>query len=398
MLQTLDTGLAFLVILTVVSLLITIIVQMVSAALSLRGKNLANALALTFQTIDPKIGDQAHALAEHVLKDPILSDSLWRSKDRGQAAEHQSAPQTQGWGFWDVRRAWRLATAVRPGEIYRILHDLNAQGATAAGGAPAAGVAGTAAQLLAALQVPDATIQEARDKLAAVNTVANLFTTDEQKAAVLDALGGLGTSVERASTQAYDRFQRWFGTAQDRAEQWFQAHTRNVTIVASFAVAFTLQLDAVDILRRLRNDPKLVQALVELAPNLPPPGQTPGQPPAAGSNPANAAPAAPAASVTPEDYQKAFNDLRQKLDRTGFDLVPTPLFGRWDQDPVSRPLGHFVGMVLMAGLLTLGAPFWFNLLKNLMSLRPAVATLIERRPQSSPALPQSPANPLPPTS
>ena len=52
MLTTLDTVIAFAVIMTVLSLLITLVVQMVSAALSLRGKNLANALALTFQTID----------------------------------------------------------------------------------------------------------------------------------------------------------------------------------------------------------------------------------------------------------------------------------------------------------------------------------------------------------
>jgi len=57
MLNTIDTVIGFAVIMTVVSLLITILVQMVSSALSLRGKNLANALALTFQTIDPKIGE-----------------------------------------------------------------------------------------------------------------------------------------------------------------------------------------------------------------------------------------------------------------------------------------------------------------------------------------------------
>ena len=82
MLSTLDTVIAFAVIMTVLSLLITIIVQMVSAAFSLRGKNLANALALTFQTIDPKIGDYAHSLAAQILRDPIFSDSIWRKKSR----------------------------------------------------------------------------------------------------------------------------------------------------------------------------------------------------------------------------------------------------------------------------------------------------------------------------
>ena len=94
MLNTLDTVIAFAVIMTVLSLLITIVVQMVSAALSLRGKNLANALALTFQTIDPNLQEQAHSLANQILRDPIFSDSIWRPKERplrGNAATHAQA-------------------------------------------------------------------------------------------------------------------------------------------------------------------------------------------------------------------------------------------------------------------------------------------------------------------
>jgi hypothetical protein len=53
---------------------------MASSALALRGKNLANALSLTFQTVDPQIGQQAYALADYILKDPVLSDSLFAPK------------------------------------------------------------------------------------------------------------------------------------------------------------------------------------------------------------------------------------------------------------------------------------------------------------------------------
>ena len=79
---------------TVLSLLITIVVQMVSAALSLRGKNLANALALTFQTFDPNLEEQAYSLANQILRDPIFSDSVWRPKKRplrGNTAKHAQA-------------------------------------------------------------------------------------------------------------------------------------------------------------------------------------------------------------------------------------------------------------------------------------------------------------------
>jgi hypothetical protein len=55
---------------------------MISAALSLRGNNLANALALTFQTIHPKIGEHAHSVAAQILRDPVFSDSILRYKSR----------------------------------------------------------------------------------------------------------------------------------------------------------------------------------------------------------------------------------------------------------------------------------------------------------------------------
>ena len=175
MLNTIDTMIAFAVIMTVLSLLITIAVQMVSSAFSLRGKNLANALALTFQTIDPKIGEYAHSLAAQILRDPIFSDSLWRPKNRVQivpdartqalidaerklqeaekqlaadptdthkqaavkAAQRKLSTARAGviipevtpnrmapWGFFSkLKDATALGSAIRPGEIYRVLHE-----------------------------------------------------------------------------------------------------------------------------------------------------------------------------------------------------------------------------------------------------------------------------------
>jgi hypothetical protein len=94
--------------------------------------------------------------------------------------------------------------------------------------------------------------------------------------------------------------------------------------------------------------------------------------------------------------EKAFADLKAGIDSTGFELVPAGWFARW---PTVKwwLINHFFGLGLSVGLLTLGAPFWFNLLKNLMNLRPAVATLVEKRPTSAPALPAAPATPPSPS-
>ena len=604
MLNTLDTVIAFAVIMTVLSLLITIVVQMVSAALSLRGKNLANALALTFQTIDPNLEEQAHSLANQILRDPIFSDSVWRAKKRplrGNTATHAQARveraekdlqlaneqlatastddpaaikqatatrdqaqnavdvakqaledakktanvetltvkanRTAAWGaFSSLRDATALGSAIRPGEIYRIIYEIAGLTQTEAAMLDVCPeLVDAAKQLLGSLARPDQPANESKEKLEAIRKVAGIFSTPEQQKAVLDSLASFGVTVERATTEAYDRFQRWFGSAQDRAEQWFQTHVRVVTIVCSICAAFILQLDTAEIYRQLRDQPKLVEALVKSAPGVLEQGGEIVEP---SDTPAYHAyllwlrdhPLFPLANLpTPadqshyaqslekrlreepdtksplskfaEDYQKAavvegaakptpdtiakaayeswvekfpkyelpadydftkatkdsvtkdiadlvakdpdnkpdvqallqdyaglqtegvyayeraqkknFTDLQKNLDEAGFDYIPTPFWGRWKAEHLPpwtnwcvlhfvpryffHVCWHLLGILATAGLLALGAPFWFNLLKNLMSLRPAVATLIEKRPTSAPALPAAPATPPSPS-
>jgi hypothetical protein len=607
MLNTLDTVIAFAVIMTVLSLLITIVVQMVSGALSLRGKNLANALALTFQTIDPALKEQAHSLAAQILRDPIFSDSILKKKDRvvkdinaatralmvaernfanaekslkeaeqslaekkrkdaaADTADEQTAieeaKQTKEVATQELEKAnadpavsvppvepnrmgpWRfltrggtiLGSAIRPGEIYRILHGFAGMTKTEAAvyDVPPE-LINTSARVLKALQKSDPLAEESHQKLEVIASMAKPFDPEAKKE-VVGSLANLGETVERATIQAYDRFQRWFGSGQDRAEQWFQMHVRIVTIVAAVVTAFLLQLDTADIYRQLRDQPKLVEALVKSAPGVLENGETvfdPGDTPAyhayllwlrkhplfpldalptpgdqdhyrqeiqkrvatpadtdypvqqfdtafdqamkvqgaAKNTPGAAAHAAylswvekfptytlpssfdfdkatkesveneiramiakdPDQSAKPQDliaeydqlqtegayafekaHEKTFTDLQKKLDEAGFNLLPQSFWGRWDNEhipswaelwwtrwvprSVVHTLVHLLGILATAGLLALGAPFWFNLLKNLMSLRPAVATLIEKRPTSAPALPASPATPPSPS-
>ena len=151
-----------------------------------------------------------------------------------------------------------------------------------------------------------------------------------------------------------------------------------VTIVAEVLVSVFLQLDTVEIYDKLRHEPKLVEALVKAAPGTLVQG------------------AAVQGQVDADAREKAFADLKAKIDSTGFELLPGGWFARWPTEKFWW-FNHLFGLALSAGLLTLGAPFWFNLLKNLMSLRPAVATLVEKRPTSAPALPAAPATPPSPS-
>jgi hypothetical protein len=223
-----------------------------------------------------------------------------------------------------------------------------------------------------------------------------------------------------------------------------------VTIIFAILTAFLLQLDTGDIYRQLHDQPQLVDALVKSAPGFVKQGGKVLDPSNTSAyrayllwlekHPSFELKSLPASgtaetyrdaletqlkekSVKPEDTaawlteydelhtkgaeaflqsrKKTVNTLKDDIEKTGFTLVPAGLLARWD-DP-QQPSGfysrlrqfwpHLFGVLATAGLLALGAPFWFNLLKNLMSLRPAVANLIEKRPTSAPALPATPATP-----
>lgn len=150
--------------------------------------------------------------------------------------------------------------------------------------------------------VPDKPAQESKEKLQGVVDIANLFTTPEQKKAVVDSLANFGATVERATTQAYDRFQRWFGSAQDRAEQWFQVHVRGITIFFSIMVALLLQLDTIDIFRQLRSQPAIVAVLTKSAPDVLAQGQPLLQP---GASPGTNATEAENCSGAADEYRIA---------------------------------------------------------------------------------------------
>jgi hypothetical protein len=78
--------------------------------------------------------------------------------------------------------------------------------------------------------------------------------------------------------------------------------------------------------------------------------------------------------------------IKGSLDYAGFKVIPDP-YHSWDFWPATKTWWrldnlHFWGILFSAGLLSLGAPFWFNALKTLSSLRPVVASKAEQEQQA----------------
>jgi hypothetical protein len=68
------------------------------------------------------------------------------------------------------------------------------------------------------------------------------------------------------------------------------------------------------------------------------------------------------------EFKEQADKITQEFAKTGFQLIPTPYPGlHYDG------FMNIIGILITAGLLSLGTPFWFNTLKTLGNLRPLVA-------------------------
>ncbi len=234
MLDSLDTLIAFSLIMLVVSLLITICVQMIAAALNWRGQNLASGLSITLKVVCPALADKAEAMVNHVLRGPMLSDS------------------TRFGGL----KLWQTASAARPHEVFDAIHRIATDRHSTGSATPEeiAEFRAQAVQLLQALGVPpsamqkgSAIVEETKQTINDLDSTVQAAIKDlpeAQKAIVCRTLSSYGNQltayathitnhavgeIEDAATaidEAYKKFEYWYNIAQERAQAWFTTHAR----------------------------------------------------------------------------------------------------------------------------------------------------------------------------
>jgi hypothetical protein len=456
MLDSLDTLVAFVLIMLVVSLLITIAVQMVSAAFNLRGLNLAQGLKRTFAVIDPDSDQNAKDLANFILKGRFLSDSFLPN--------------------WGIFKLWRHATAIRPKEIFdaiqRIaigkepvderlwkeiqskpskLKRLKAQRTKEPVAKESLDFRENARRLLLALGVPEETINKAAEAIGATQQSTKELTNETldllpkaAQAKVQPALNAvtnrLNRSAQAVATQilsgatatdtAYQRFESWAIICQERAQQWFTMHTRTLTIIFAIIAAFALQLDTVEIFKLVSSNRAVREKLVAQSAAIASQAEKTvgdsrivlqsGYDAWLSSVDASVKAAVESASIKieptytreklTEDIEKAltnakieknakdaalksfdaavnkavtdflnasgnqYTKVKADFDDTGFALFPKDSsFWRGSRWSNGWSWTHIIGVLFSVGLLSLGAPFWYNTLKNLTSLRSIVA-------------------------
>ena len=249
MLESLDTLIAFVLIMLVVSLLITIVVQMCAAALNLRGQNLLSALDSAFAAIAPSLEAEKHRLAGYLLKGGLLSDSFLPNSFLEKWKNNPVVSKLVA-GL----NHWRHSSAIRPGELFDAIHRI------AIAKEPAdATLKANARSLLAALGVSETTLAYAETKIKEAQGKAETISNDAKQA--LKGAGDLGEQVKEMLSMAgvsddtknkLNALRSKIETRTNEIQTVFETQIKNVTdqvkefgtAAAGRAVSFAADLDA----------------------------------------------------------------------------------------------------------------------------------------------------------
>src|SRR5690349_21850035 len=259
-LHNLDVAIALAVVMLGVSLLITILTQLIATVLSSRGTTLRYGLENLFKTVlekeAPAMSGQARAIAEQVLKHRLISDSYAASSWFMKIPLINQLPLVKNFA---------LATAVRAEEMIGILHQLAPPiPAAAAPGAP------PPSPLQIAIRKLVDTAQKVAPQVASVATQAAEVVQQVEAALTpapgadeggRGAAGQVQVSVDRllqgvpTAAEAFlgPNIKDWFNSAMDRASQQFAVKMRLFTMICAILAAFALHLDTFRFLTQVSN-------------------------------------------------------------------------------------------------------------------------------------------------
>jgi hypothetical protein len=149
--------------------------------------------------------------------------------------------------------------------------------------------------------------------------------------------------------------ENWFNETMDRATGWYKKQTQRITFFVAFVVALAFNVDTIGIVKNLSANPKLATEVIEMADKY--------------------VKAHKCNQVEPtkeaDEQIRASFDTAQKLVANNSEIQnANSILGLGWTDIKSEGIFFSVfGCLLTALAISLGAPFWFDLLSKLMQLR-----------------------------
>ncbi len=326
MLKTLDILIGATTVLLIFSMAVTVLTQAVTTAFSRRGAHLKFGLADLLQQLGISDRDAAKKIADAVLRHPMFSD---------------------GKAWWGLGK-FKLGTVIHREEFTKILMDAASSNSSIWTDIQQVGKP----QLVQMLRDngitdPEATLKNVRSMAMQLEATSPELATDLRQSLAL---------LHEASSDYVARVNSWYDQTIDRVSQRFAKVAHYVTLILAILVVLSVQLDMIAVVDRLSLDEKFRNEMVEAVIKHPP------------QNPADQANGSGAGAGAAAGTQSNQDQYYSMLTTAG--LIVNPLDGGWGTSWTSRKLP---GMVLAALLISLGAPFWYNILKNLLGLRSALA-------------------------
>lgn len=230
----------------------------------------------------------------------------------------------------------------------------------------------------------------------------NKLPDGDVKRALLALLRRSGGDLE----SAHRAIEAWFDDAMDRVTGWYKRKTQIWTIIIAIVITVFANADSVQIARRLWNDPvlraKVVAEAGTRAKKPPPTVEYPDK-----DNPTEPKVTASEGNTVSEDEKKALGELLgwppQPGAASGESAAAASgsggLLATIRADGLVSILStHFLGWFLTILAVSLGAPFWFDMLNKFINIRSAGKSPAEKpKPpdKQTPEVKPQPENPGP---
>jgi hypothetical protein len=147
----------------------------------------------------------------------------------------------------------------------------------------------------------------------------------------------------------------WYNSAMDRVSGWYKYRTQKILLVIGLVLAVAMNVDTINILKQLSRDSTLRQSIVAAAGSAKQPG---------GSG------ATETLESQIKDVKMQVNDVTNLGLPIGWSHTPDVFLktGTWHWQYVNT----FLGWLVTAVAISLGAPFWFDMLNKIMVVRSTV--------------------------
>jgi hypothetical protein len=346
-LQTLDVLIGFTLVMLIMSMAVTMLTQFFGTWLfELKGKALREVIARLLAMLDRGLPPtEASEIANHILRDPLVAQPRLFSSSNS------------------------LATVVHREELVKLVLDFASNGD--AERAAAAAQSGSADSRSDIEKLQDRLRQSLKnngidDPAGVLNGIrAAILELEKTRPELSTSMRAAAAVLNNAASDFLAKVNSWFDQSIDRASDIFTAQIRMVTFTVSLLVVLLFQLNSFQLINRLSVDKELRDRVVASAIER-------ANPPAAAQSNTdkNKQEALPKKSI-PQIIKDSGADQLDDLGLIAFPRSFDDWSNRWGEG--YDQLMQLAGLILSALLLSLGAPFWYSMLANLVKLRSVIA-------------------------